>query len=83
MTASATHPTRWIAGILLLLAVLVALFIAFFDWNWLREPIARRVSSLTGRTQLGLHPLNGFLKGLPVEVALCFLFIVCHLSIFS
>ena len=46
------------AGTFLVLAVLVALFIAFFDWNWLREPIARRVSSFTGRS----FAINGDLK---------------------
>jgi AsmA family protein len=46
------------AGTFLVLAVLVALFIAFFDWNWLREPMARRVSSFTGRS----FAINGDLK---------------------
>ncbi|MDP3761911.1 MAG: AsmA family protein [Ramlibacter sp.] len=49
---------RWIAGTFLVLAVLVALVIAFFDWNLLREPIARRVSSATGRS----FAINGDLK---------------------
>lgn len=52
------RPTRWIAGAFLVLAVLVALFIAFFDWNLLREPIARRVTSATGRS----FAINGDLK---------------------
>ena len=58
MTQSLSRPIRWIAGACLVLAVLVALFIAFFDWNWLREPIARRVSSFTGRS----FAINGDLR---------------------
>ncbi|MEP7312477.1 MAG: AsmA family protein [Pseudomonadota bacterium] len=29
--------------------VALALFVAFFDWNWLRKPIAHRVSAMVGR----------------------------------
>jgi hypothetical protein len=43
---------------LLALAVGLALIIAFFDWNLLREPIARRVSALTGRS----FAINGDLQ---------------------
>ncbi|HSH90470.1 MAG TPA: AsmA family protein, partial [Ramlibacter sp.] len=46
------------AGTLLVLVVLVALFVAFFDWNWLREPIARRVTGFTGRS----FAINGDLQ---------------------
>jgi AsmA family protein len=53
-----SRPTKYIAGALFALAVLVALFIALFDWNLLREPIASRVSSFTGRT----FAINGDLK---------------------
>ena len=41
---------KWITGVLLTLSVLLVLIAAFFDWNWMREPIARRVSSATGRS---------------------------------
>jgi AsmA family protein len=53
-----SRASRWIAGTLLAVAIAVALAIAFFDWNWLREPIARRVSSLTGRS----FAINGDLQ---------------------
>jgi uncharacterized protein involved in outer membrane biogenesis len=58
LTLFLSRPARWIAGALLVLAVLVALFVAFFDWNLLREPIARRVTSATGRS----FAINGDLK---------------------
>lgn len=58
-----SRPTKYIAGALLAVAVLVALVIAFFDWNRLREPIARRVSDFTGRS----FAINGDLK---VELSL-------------
>ena len=56
---------KWIAGVFLTLIVLIMLVVAFFDWNWLRDPIARKISSSTGRTfaingdlnvRLSLHP---------------------------
>lgn len=40
----------WVGGSLLALIVLLVLIAIFFDWNWLRDPIARKVSSATGRT---------------------------------
>ena len=43
---------------MLALAIGVALIIAFFDWNQLREPIARRVSAFTGRS----FAINGDLQ---------------------
>jgi uncharacterized protein involved in outer membrane biogenesis len=55
---SLSRPTKWIGGAFLVVAVLIALFVAFLDWNWLREPIARRVSSLTGRS----FAINGDLQ---------------------
>lgn len=45
-----SRPIKWTVGVLLALIVLIILVIAFFDWNSLREPIARRVSAATGRT---------------------------------
>ncbi len=53
-----TRLTRSIAGALFALAILIALIIAFLDWNQLREPIARRVSALAGRS----FAINGDLK---------------------
>ena len=49
---------KWIAGVFLTLIVLIALVVAFMDWNWLRGPIARRVSASTGRS----FEINGDLK---------------------
>lgn len=40
---------KWVAGILLTLILILALIVVFFDWNWLREPIARKVTEQTGR----------------------------------
>ena len=48
--ATLPRPLKWIAGGFLVLGVLIALIVAFFDWNWLRDPVARRVSSSTGRS---------------------------------
>ena len=56
---------KLVGGILLGLSLAIVLFAALFDWNWLREPIARRISSSTGRSfaingnldvQLSMHP---------------------------
>ena len=44
------RPLKWMAGAFLALVVLLVLFLVFIDWNWMREPIARRVSAATGRT---------------------------------
>ena len=49
---------KWIVGVFLTLIVLIALVVAFMDWNWLRGPIARRVSASTGRS----FEINGDLK---------------------
>lgn len=40
----------WILGAATTLLVMLALLVALFDWNWLREPISRRVSAATGRS---------------------------------
>ena len=56
--ATLPRPLKWIAGLFLVLGVLIVLFVAFFDWNWLREPVARRVASSTGRT----FAINGDLE---------------------
>ena len=41
---------KWITGVLLALIVLAVLVVAFFDWNWMRGPIARSISASTGRS---------------------------------
>ena len=40
---------KWAGGVFLALAVLAVLFVALFDWNWLRGPIARWATEKTGR----------------------------------
>jgi hypothetical protein len=45
-----SHPVRWTAAVLAALAAGLVLLAAFFDWNWVREPVSRRVSALTGRS---------------------------------
>lgn len=52
---------KWMAGISLALVVLVVLAVAFPNWNWLREPIARTVGGSIGRT----FAINGDLKVYP------------------
>ena len=41
---------KWIGPLIFGLIVLIILVLVFFDWNWLREPIARKVSGVTGRS---------------------------------
>src|SRR5258706_433805 len=41
---------KWAGGIFLGLILLTVVVVALFDWNWLREPLARRISHATGRT---------------------------------
>lgn len=60
---------KWTAGVFLALFVLVALVVAFFDWNWLREPIARKVSGSTGRSFAINGDLNVHLSLRPRIVA--------------
>ena len=60
---------KWIAGALLALIVLSVLAVAFLDWNWLRDPIARRVSSSTGRSFAINGDLNVHLSLRPRIVA--------------
>lgn len=40
---------KWAGGFFLALVVLCVLFVALFDWNWLRGPIARWATEKTGR----------------------------------
>lgn len=60
---------KWIAGVLLALIVLLVLAVAFLDWNWLRDPLARRVSSSTGRSFAINGDLNVHLSLRPRIVA--------------
>ena len=60
---------KWITGILITLIVLIALVIAFFDWNWLRAPISRRVTAATGRTFEMNGDLNVHLSRYPQIIA--------------
>ncbi len=60
---------KWIAGVFLALIVLIVLAVAFFDWNWLRGPIARKVSSSTGRSVAINGDLNVHLSLRPRIVA--------------
>lgn len=62
-TMTLPRSVKWIAGVFFALAVLIALVVAFFDWNWVRGPIARRVSASIGRS----FEINGDLK---VELSL-------------
>jgi len=41
-------PAKWIGGTLAALLVVLLVFIAVFDWNSLRAPLARRISQKTG-----------------------------------
>ena len=44
------HPSvKWVGGFFAALLVLTALFVLFFDWNWLRGPITRKATEKTGR----------------------------------
>ena len=60
---------KWIAGVLLTLIALIILVVAIPDWNWLRDPIARKVSSSTGRTFAINGDLNVHLSLTPRIVA--------------
>ena len=48
--AGLPRAARWTLCIVGALVVVAALAFALFDWNWVREPLARRVSASTGRT---------------------------------
>lgn len=60
---------KWIGGAFLALIVLIVLIVAFFDWNWLRDPIARKVSSSIGRSFAINGDLNVHLSLQPRIVA--------------
>lgn len=46
--ARVSRRRRWWIG-LGIVAVLIAIFVLLFDWNWLRGPVERAVSAKTGR----------------------------------
>jgi AsmA family protein len=60
---------KWVGGVFLSLTVLIILVVAFFDWNWLRDPIAHKVSSSTGRSFAINGDLNVHLSLRPRIVA--------------
>lgn len=60
---------KWIGGVLLTLIALIVLVAATFDWNWMRDPIARRVSSSIDRTFAINGDLNVHLSLRPRIVA--------------
>ncbi len=60
---------KWIAGVFLVPVVLIVLIAVFFDWNWLRDPLARRVGSSTGRSFAINGDLNVHLSLRPRVVA--------------
>jgi hypothetical protein len=47
-------PVRWLLGALALLALAVAIFLALFQWNWLRGPIDSYLSAKFNR-QVTIH----------------------------
>lgn len=46
------RPLKWIAGTLALLAVLILVLVNITHWNWLRGPLSRQISDMTGRELL-------------------------------
>ena len=60
---------KWIAGVSAAVVALLILLAAFLDWNWLRAPIARWVSSATGRSVAINGDLNVHLSLRPRIVA--------------
>src|SRR5689334_12035377 len=50
---------RSTVGWIVLIALLVVLLVLLFDWNWLKGPIERHVSAMTGRTFV----IEGKLRG--------------------
>jgi uncharacterized protein involved in outer membrane biogenesis len=39
------HPFRWIAGVVALILLAVVIFLALFNWDWFRPPLARMLST--------------------------------------
>jgi AsmA family protein len=45
-----THPKlKWSGIVLLALVLAIGIFLAFFNWNWLRPALAREITAQTGR----------------------------------
>jgi uncharacterized protein involved in outer membrane biogenesis len=43
------HPFRWIAGVIALIVVAIVIFLALFNWDWFRPPLARMLSARLNR----------------------------------
>lgn len=54
MRHDAARLLKWSGGVLFALLLFIGVFIALFDWNWLRGPIMRAVTDKTGR-ELVIH----------------------------
>jgi uncharacterized protein involved in outer membrane biogenesis len=39
------HPWRWVAAVLAVIVVAIAIFLALFNWDWFRPPLARMLSA--------------------------------------
>jgi uncharacterized protein involved in outer membrane biogenesis len=39
------HPFRWILGAIVLIVLAIAIFLALFNWDWFRPPLARMLSA--------------------------------------
>lgn len=52
------RPLYWTLGTLLTVIVLIALALALLDWNWMRGPIGRKVTEMTGREFVIKGPLE-------------------------
>ena len=39
------HPFRWILGVIALLVLAIVIFLALFNWDWFRPPLARMLSA--------------------------------------
>src|SRR5258708_3042431 len=50
---------RWILGIVAVLVAAITAIILLFEWNWLRSPVERRVSGLTGKHVSIEGPISG------------------------
>jgi uncharacterized protein involved in outer membrane biogenesis len=38
------HPWRWVAGVLAVIILAIAIFLALFNWDWFRPPLAKMLS---------------------------------------
>jgi uncharacterized protein involved in outer membrane biogenesis len=39
------HPFRWILGVIALIVLAIVIFLALFNWDWFRPPLARMLSA--------------------------------------